>query len=347
VAALLEYPVARPPGLGEVIALTGGVHWARLPVPGALKHINVWLIEDGAGWTLVDCGMDVPAAREAWDGAFARYLGARPLTRIICTHHHPDHAGLAAWLAARYGAPVFMSPREYELVAGVGVDGADEARIAAFARDGLTAGAGDRAILSGEGYRRIMSGTPAGVQFLRHRDTVTIGGGQWTAHLVRGHTDAQLVLHSPALGLLIAGDQVLPRITSNIGIYPERQDTDPVRSFIHSFACLRALEPEPLVLPSHGEVFRGLRARLDELEAHHLTTLEKVLGIVTGPMSAFELSERLFRGPLEGIHRVLAHGEALANLEHLARLGRLAVEQPEGGIRRYRPAGEQGVRQAP
>ena len=338
---MLHYPIARPPGLGEVVALSAGVHWARLSVPGALKHINVWLIEDGAGWTLIDCGMDVPAAREAWEGPFARYLAGRPLTRIICTHHHPDHAGLAAWLAAKYGAPVFMSPREFELLASIGVAGAQAgaARVAAFARDGLIARDDDRLMLSGENYRRVISGTPTGVRYLRHRDTVMIGGRPWTAHLVRGHTDAQLVFHSADLALLIAGDQVLPKISSNVGIYPEREDLDPIRSFIHSFACLRALEPEPLVLPSHGEVFQGLRARLDELESHHRLTLDKVLGIVTGPMSAFELAERLFRGPLAGIHRMLALGESLANLEHLVRLGRLSLEEPAGAVRRYRPLG--------
>jgi len=165
-----------------------------------------------------------------------------------------------------------------------------------------------------------------------------VGGCTWTARVVGGHTDAQLVLHQPDAGLLIAGDQVLPRITSNVGIYPERSDPDPVSTFLASFARLEAMEPEPVVLPSHGEVFRGLRARLGALRAHHAATLERVRELVREPCSARELAAQLYRRPLEGLNLMLGVGEALAHLEHLARAGVLERLEPPGGLRRYRPA---------
>jgi glyoxylase-like metal-dependent hydrolase (beta-lactamase superfamily II) len=340
-AASLEYPIAAPPGVGGATPLGSGVTWLRLPVPGGLRHINVWLLEDGAGWTLIDTGMNVAAAREAWDGPLAAVLDGRPITRIICTHHHPDHAGLAGWLAARHGVAIYMSEPEERLLRALLGTGSDHdavlARIAAFERDGLAVTPEMRPVAAVEGYRRVMSGIPDEIRRLSGGDELRIGGVRWVAHLVRGHTDGQLVFHAPDAGLLIAGDQVLPRITSNIGIYPEREDPDPLASFLGSFDGLAALEPEPLVLPSHGDVFRGLRRRLGELRAHHAETLLQVEGLVCAPTTAAELAGRLFRAPLDPLNRMLAVGEAHAHLHYLAARGRLRVVEQPGTARRYAP----------
>jgi glyoxylase-like metal-dependent hydrolase (beta-lactamase superfamily II) len=341
-AAALEYPLAAPPDSGGAVALGSGVTWLRLPVPGGLKHINLWLLEDGAGWTLVDTGMNVPAARAAWDGPLAAALGGRPITRIICTHHHPDHAGLAGWLAERHRCPVYMSEAEERLLRGLVGSGPEHdrvlARIAAFARAGLVLRPETTPGATLEGYRRVMSGIPGEIRRIADGEELVIGGVRWVAHLVRGHTDGQLVFHAPAAGLLIAGDQVLPRITSNIGIYPERDDPDPLASFLGSFDALAALDPEPLVLPSHGGVFRGLRRRLEELRAHHALTLEQIEGLVASPTTAGELVDRLFRAPLDPLNRMLAVGETLAHLHYLAVRGRLEALEDAGAPRRYGPA---------
>ena len=338
-ASPLRYPVASPPAAGEAIPLEGGVHWVRLPLPGSLRHINVWLLEDGAGWTLIDTGMDLPEVRAAWRGPLARYLGGRPITRIICTHHHPDHVGLAAWLAATHGAPVYMSRAEARLL-GCFAGRPDESsgahrRVEAFARDGLIATDRSRATIAGESFRRVVSGVPSDLRLLEAGTELSIGGERWVALDAKGHTDGQLLFHAPQRRLLISGDQVLPRITSNIGIYPERADRAPLASFLASFAALAALDPEPLVLPSHGDVFVGLRARLLDLAAHHGATLEQVLSLVEGPVTARELADRLFRSPLDSMNLVLAVGEALAHLEHLAATGALRALEPPGGPRRY------------
>ncbi len=338
-AKALSYPLESPPKPGEAIALAGGVHWVRLPLPGGLAHINVWLIEDGAGFTLIDTGMDLPEVRVAWAGPLAGYLGNRKLTRIICTHHHPDHVGLAAWLAELHGVPVYMSRAESRLLREFA--GPEDAtrpadwRVEAFARDGLESTERLRPTLAGENFRSVVSGVPRDLRPLEAGDALEIGGQRWVPLEAKGHTDGQLLFHAPALGLLISGDQVLPRITSNIGIYPERADLRPLASFLASFRALAALDPEPTVLPSHGDVFVGLRARLEYLDTHHRATLERVLTLIEGPVSARELADRLFRSPLDSMNLVLAVGESLAHLEHLAGAGELEAIEPPGGPRRY------------
>jgi glyoxylase-like metal-dependent hydrolase (beta-lactamase superfamily II) len=193
-------------------------------------------------------------------------------------------------------------------------------------------------MLSVEGYRRVMSGVPGEVRRIEDGEEIAIGAVRWVAHQLRGHTDGQLLFHAPEHALLIAGDQVLPRITSNIGIYPERADPEPLGSFLASFQRLAALEPEPLVLPSHGNVFRGLRLRLAQLEAHHERTLAALAALVTRPATAAELAPGLFRAPLDPLNLMLAVGETLAHLEHLVAGGRLSVSDAGGGPRRYGPA---------
>ncbi len=341
-AATLVYPFGAPAESGGAVPLGSGVTWLRLPVPGGLRHINLWLLEDGAGYTLVDTGMNVPAARAAWEGPLAAVLGGRPITRLICTHHHPDHAGLAGWLAARHGIAIYMSAPEEQLLRGLLGTGPERdvvmARTAEFRRAGLGGGGGGSDAGSGlDSYRRVMSGIPAEIRRIADGEALMIGGVRWVAREVRGHTDGQLVLHAPEAGLLISGDQVLPRITSNVGLYPEREDQDPLASFLGSFAGLAAIDPEPQVLPSHGDVFRGLRLRLAELRAHHERTLEQVEGLVTEPTTAAELAGRLFRSALDPLNRMLAIGETLAHLHYLAARGRLARLEEPGAPLRYGP----------
>ena len=335
----LVYSTVEPPPVGSGIELCAGVHWLRLPVPGRLQHINIWLLDDGDCWALIDTGMDLPDSRAFWETSLSTYLGARPLTRIICTHHHPDHAGLAGFLARRFGARLHMSAPEYRLIKTLEKfhhDGdAQTARVKAFARDGLVADGELGAAMMLTRYAQVVSPVPDDVAILSDGDVITIGGKAWRAMLVRGHTDGQLVFHCPELNLLIAGDQVLPIISSNIGIYPERVDQDPVGSFVASFKPLIALDPEPLVLPSHGSVFSGLRARLATLTAHHLVTLDRCCDLLDVPATALEIANRLFRGPLDALNTILAVGETLANLEHLLLLGRVSVAFDTLGVRRW------------
>lgn len=337
----LEYPIERAPEPGEVVELVPGVHWARLPLAGALRHINVWLLEDGDGWTLVDTGLNAPEVRAAWEGPLHDYLGGRPLRRLICTHHHPDHAGLATWLQARYGCAIWMTEAEEAVMRRLERTWFDaewrEARLDAYRAEGLEVTEQLHKFLIAETYRGAMSGVPRHIaRHVADGEVLEIGAHRWNARILRGHTDGQLVLVERDAGLMIAGDQILPRITSNVGIYPERADQDPVASYVDSFDALDPVAQDAglLVLPSHGNVFRGLDVRLEQLRRHHVETLDRLLGLMDTPATATELARRLFRIQLDALNTVLAHGEALAHVRYLVNRG-LATVVPGDGARRY------------
>lgn len=319
----LHYPHADPPEPGEARFLAPGVGWLRLPVPGGLRHINVWLLASGGGWTLIDTGMDVPAARSAWNGSIGASLDGRPIRRIVCTHHHPDHAGLAVWLAARHGAAVQMGAEEYRLMRAV-ADAQSRARerLEFWAQTGLGITAELTPVLTGEAYARVISGVPAEVLPLADGELLETDAGPWEIRLLGGHSDGLAVLHQRDTGMLIASDQVLPRITSNIGCYPERRDPEPLSTYLASFAALEALCAAPLVLPSHGNVFTGLKFRLGELRAHHASTLANVEGLIVEPRTAADVARGLFGDRPDPLNTMLAVAEALAHLRHLVAHGR-------------------------
>jgi glyoxylase-like metal-dependent hydrolase (beta-lactamase superfamily II) len=326
-----------PPAVGQARDVMPGVRWLRLPVPGPLRHINVWLLDEGPGWTLVDTGMDDSAARAVWEQGPATFLEGHPIRRIVCTHHHPDHAGLAGWLAETHASPVYMSPEEARLLRVAMAP--DEAMVAAYERDGLPLTEAVRAVIDGRDYRACMSGLPAEIRDLDEGGTLAAGGLDWRVRRVGGHTDGQLVLEAPSAGLFIGGDQVLPRISSNIGVYPEQTDRAPLATYLSALERLAGELDDPQVLPSHGDVFVGLKTRIGQLQAHHAAMLERVLGLLDAtPRTAHELAGRLYRPGLDALNTVMALGEALAHLVHLADLGQARVVEGGDGLRRFRRA---------
>ena len=268
-------------------------------------------------------------------------LDGRPLHRIVCTHHHPDHAGLAAFLLERHpGAEVWMSAGEDAVMQRLASTWLDprvrDARIAAYAAEGLAVTEQLRPYVVLDSYRGAMSGIPRVARHFADGEVLETGAHRWRAIALRGHTDEQLVFANEAARLLIAGDQVLPRITSNVGIYPERADEDPVASYLASFDRLAELPPDTLVLPSHGNPFRGLHARLGQLRRHHELTLARLREQLDVPRTAVELAQRLFVRELDPLNTVLATGETLAHVRHLVARGEAAMtEDPATGLRRY------------
>jgi glyoxylase-like metal-dependent hydrolase (beta-lactamase superfamily II) len=337
VAAELHYPPLDAPAPGDARPIADGMLWARLPVPGPLRHINVWLLAGDEGWTLVDTGMNTDESRAAWDGPLRAQLGERPLRRILCTHHHPDHAGLAQRLAEQHGAEILMSAGEHAVMQRIEHAWADEAaaeaRCAAVREEGVIVEGEMRVLIRLERYRSVMSGIPPRIAPVADGDVLEAGGRSWAARVLGGHTDAQLVLHCERDGLLISADQVLPRITSNVGIYPERADVDPVASYLSSFDVLDELPADTLVLPAHGNPFRGLRSRVAQLRSHHLETLETIAAMLDQPATAGELAKRLFVRPLDVLNTYLAFGETLAHVRRLVHAGAATID--ESSPRRY------------
>ncbi len=335
----LDYPLETVPECGSAVPIAPGLLWVRLFVPGPLRHINVWLLDDGDAWSLVDTGMNLPETRAAWEGPLHALLDGRPLRRVVCTHHHPDHAGLAHWLEQRYGADVLMSAGEHEVMHRIERVWADpveaDGRVACVAQEGLAIDGEMRALIRLERYGRVTSGLPQRVTHVADGETLRLGGRDWTVRILGGHTDAQLVLHCARDNLLISADQVLPRITSNVGIYPERADLDPVASYLRSFDVLDTLPQDVLVLPAHGNPFRGLQRRTAQLRTHHAQTLRVLDGLLATPQTAAELASRLFMRELDTLNTYLAVGETLAHVRYMAARGTVAILESAGAARRY------------
>ena len=327
---------------GEMLSIAPGVRWLRMPLPFALDHINLWLLEDGPGWTIVDTGYAMAETTAQWEMIFARGLHGLPVARIVVTHHHPDHIGLAGWLAERWQAPLLITEKEWLYARLLTRDGDDSSALRRrFARRaGLDEGASE---LFGEhhrGYRRGVPSVPASFQRLTDGRSVEIGGREWRVIVGQGHAPELACLYCAETGVLIAGDQVLPKISPNVSVHPHEPDGDPLALFLHSLVKLRrAVPPETLVLPSHNLPFFGLHARIDALAAHHEARCAEIIAACVRPQSAMQLLPVLFRRPLDRHQTAFALGEALAHLHYLTSEGALARELGADGVERFIGAG--------
>ncbi len=333
----LTYPLGRrAPEVGEIITVADGVGWARLPVPGSLKHINVWVLDDGDGVALVDTGLDIPVSREAWEALFAGPLAGRSVTRIIVTHFHPDHIGLAGWLTERFGVPLWMTREEWLFARMLTSDVRDappEAAVTYWRGAGWT----DERIEQekAKGWGRFASvASPIPVSFVRIRDgdRLRIGAREWRVVVGSGHCPEHACLVDEAGGVMIAGDQVLPRITSNVSLSLSEPMADPLGDWLASIDTLRALPAGLLVLPSHGEPFTGLHDRLEALKHGHLDRLDALhRHLAAEPRRAVDCFSVLFGRAIDDSILGLATGEAMAHLRWLEVQGR-AKREVRGGV---------------
>lgn len=337
---LLEFPVATPPAPGEALPIAPGVRWLRMKLPFALNHINLWLLEDGESWTAVDCGFALPETREAWEQVFARHLGGRPIGRVIVTHYHPDHIGLAAWLVERWQAPFLIAEKEWlhaRLHASEPGDGEGARLRRDFARRAGLDDAASTVFAERQGnYRRGVPAVPASYRRIGEGSTIAIGGRTWRVLIGEGHAPEHACLFCEETGVLIAGDQILPRISPNISVQPHEPAGDPLARYLASLARLRReLPPDIFVLPSHNLPFRGVHLRIDELAAHHEARCREVVAACTRPLAAADLLPVLFRRQLDRHQLGFALGEALAHLHYLEGQGRLARHPGADGVDRF------------
>lgn len=331
----LIYAEINPPGAGGVVPVGNGVHWLRMPLPGELNHINLWLIEHEGGFVLVDTGMALAEAREAWEALEGTLLRDRPLRLIVVTHLHPDHVGLAAWLQQRHGVPVwtsrtteqqvreFLTPQpEHEIVS----------RTAFLVSHGIENTREIAGAVLGDKYRGVVSGIPEVAHYPVDGEEVVWGGTLWRFIEVGGHAAGHLCLHAPSLKVLISGDQVLPTISPNVSLHETRLDANPLGSYLGSLERLAQLDADTLVLPSHGRLFSGLRPRAMDIRDHHHKQLGKLREAAAHSLTAETALPVMFGRPLLGFHRFLALGEAIAHLEYLASSGQLFRRVDEKGL---------------
>lgn len=325
----LQYPCPEWPQPGERLEVAAGVYWLRFPLPFALDHVNAWLLADGDGWTLVDTGLDGCRTQDVWRTVFSRALGGRPLNRIIVTHYHPDHIGQAAWLSVQWQAHVLMTAGEWEIASRLHALSDQEAGDAYrrfFARHGLAAEPLERLAACGNTYRRRVSNLPLQPGIIAADDTINIDGDVWRVHVGRGHAPEHACLYRERDHVLISGDQVLPRISSNLAVRPGAPDEDPVTQFTHSLRGLKAALPvDTLVLPAHGRPFFGLHERIDELCAHHDAQLNVARDACRAqPRTAYDILSILFRRKLDTAQMMFAMSESIAHLNCLVAKGRAA-----------------------
>jgi glyoxylase-like metal-dependent hydrolase (beta-lactamase superfamily II) len=331
----LEFPFETLPAPGAALNLGAGVQWLRMPLPFALDHINLWLLEDGAGVAIVDTGLGNSDTRALWEHIFATL--DRPVTRVIVTHAHPDHIGNAQWLSARFGVPVLITLGEYmwahtmyDQSAGYGV----EPMLEFFCRHGFTDEQASALRGLGHAYQEGVPELPWEYLRLYDGDRLRIGAHDWQVIVGYGHSSEHAALWCVSLNMLISGDMLLPRISTNVSTFSVTPQDDPVGRYTASLGRFAALPADMLVLPSHGKPFRGAHARIQQLCAHHEERCAELLAALTHPMHAGDLLDTLFPRKL-GPHELrFAMGEAIAHLNYLAARGVIhPVESPDGVLR--------------
>ncbi len=333
----LDYPWPAAPVAATVAPVAPGVGWLRMPLPFMLDHINLWTIAGEDGWWLVDSGLGRPEVEEIWERLFAGPLSARPVERLVATHFHPDHLGLAGWLAERCDVPLHITRSEWLTAAFLCHDttassSAAQARL--FARHGVDSQRCAAIGARGNNYRRLVR-TPPAYRRLRDGDRLQSACGCWQVVVTTGHSPEHACLWNEELGVLVAGDQVLPRISPNVSVWANEPRADPLAEFLASVDRLRELPADTLILPSHGLPFRGLHRRLDALAAHHAERLERLLEGAREPLSAADSLPLLFDRALDAQQLLFAMGESLAHLHYLENRGALVRRLGADGIERF------------
>ena len=348
----LHYPLGdRLPEPGATIELAPGVRWLRMRLPFALDHINLWLLrdeQDGVqGWTLVDCGIADAATRDLWERIFEHELQGMPVLRVIVTHMHPDHIGLAHWLTERWSTPerecrLWISATDWNAArlassSTTGFGGAGAATF--FARHGLTDPESLAKIRARTHYYADMvPEVPVKYRRLHDGKRLQIGGRAWHCIAGYGHAPEHIALHCPELDLLISGDMVLPRISTNVSVIDIEPEADPLPMYLDSIAAMRRLPASTLVLPSHGKPFTGLHERIAQLIHHHDERFAEVMqACAERPHSAAELLDLMFKRKLDLHQTTFAMGEAVAHLHALEGVGKLRQQKVgSDGVLRYR-----------
>lgn len=341
-ASGLSYPFDRVPEPAEVMEVTSGIGWVRMPLPFQLNHINLWMLEGEDGWSIVDTGVANDEVKALWREVFSTSLKGKPVKRVIVTHLHPDHVGLAGWMTRKFGVELYMSRTDFLMCRNLVLDTGREAprealefyRAAGFSPRGVESYAkrfgnfGERVSRMPDIYRRLKDG-----------DELQIGGKQWRAVSGSGHAPEHICLYSAESRILISGDQVLPRITSNVSVHPTEAYEDPLTDWIESCHKLKRVIPDDVfVLPAHNEPFYGLHRRLDDLIAGHEESLEKLRAFITEPKRAIDVFPALFKRKIGPEVFFMATGESLAHLNCLRARGLARVTRDEQGVDWYQAA---------
>lgn len=334
-ADALRFPFVEPPANGETIEVAPGVLWLRLPLPFRLDHVNVYLLEESDGWTLFDTGICNDASKACWEGVFSGLLGGKRITRVIASHFHPDHIGLAGWLCERFDAPLLTSFSSYagNRMRALDPEASDSEQSRAFyLRHGMAREAAQTVSTQGLEYLRQVSPLPDTYLRLLAGDVLEIGGRRFEVLTGDGHAHEQVMLYCAADGLFLAADQVLEKITPNISVYASEPEGDPLGHYMRALRTLpERVSDEALVLPGHRRPFYGLRRRCAEILEHHEERCRLVIEACREtPKTVGEILPTLFAGKILTAHETsFALAEAMAHVNRLIRSGDLVWDGPE------------------
>ena len=335
----LKFTVQRPPTYGDLTDVLPGLFWVRLPVPLTLNHVNCWLLDDGPGWTLVDCGMNTDDIFEIWDRLWRGLLRSRPLQNLTLTHAHVDHFGFAGYLAKESKCTVRLPLAEWLngwMMWHQREEGLDD-RFASFLKRNGASDDDAAAIIAAQRSSKYLGLRPPG-EFTRIRDgdAVAMGQREWRVMTAGGHSPEHASFYCEKDKILIAGDQILSHIVPSVIVPLTQPDANPMQEYLDSLARFEALPPDTLVLPSHGLPFRALHTRLAQLRDHHLARLDDVASVITGKTTAFAIAQEVFPRVLYDNPRQ-AFGESLAHLNMLASIGRLTRHVDAAGAITFAP----------
>jgi glyoxylase-like metal-dependent hydrolase (beta-lactamase superfamily II) len=346
----LDYPWADAlPAPGATLEVAPGVRWIRMALPFALDHINLWLLRDildgRAGWTVVDCCIARDEARAQWEQVFETQLEGLPILRVVVTHMHPDHIGLAQWLCERWSTPehecrLWISATDYHAArlasqSTLAFGGEGAARF--FASHGLCdPEALEKIRARSNYYPSLVPSVPARYRRMQEDVVLTIGGRAWRCISGHGHAPEHIALYCDELRVLVSGDMMLPRISTNVSVYEIEPEANSLKLFLDSIDKFASLPPDTLVLPSHGKPFRGLHARIRQLHEHHQERLAEVMeACASKPQSAADVLPILFKRKLDLHQTTFAMGESVAHLHALWHAGRLVRRKEAEGVWRF------------
>lgn len=333
---LIQYPFTTPPKPGEALRVAEGVFWVRLPLPMALDHVNVFVLDDGAGWTIIDTGMDTQAARRDWEKLLTGPLAGKPVSRVIVTHHHPDHIGLAGWFQKEHGAELVTTRTAWLLgrmmtldVAGVPTSETVEFwRAAGMAADLLKSRASERPF----NFADVVAPLPLGYSRIVEGDRIRIGGRNWVVRMGDGHAPEHATFWSQDDNLVLGGDQLLPSISPNLGVYATEPGANPVNDWLD--ACDRLMthaRADQLVLPGHKLPFTGLPVRLRQLIDNHHGALARLMEYLETPKTAVDCFPVLFKREIGPAEYGFALVEAVAHMNFLFRQEKVTRRRRQDG----------------
>lgn len=335
----LNYPFAELPEPGRCQLVAPGIKWLRMPLPMALDHINLYLLEDDDGWWVIDTGIAYGATQKLWRQIFADELGDKPIKAVLCTHMHPDHVGQAGWLCDEWKVPLYMTMGEYLSARVFSTMTADDLSWTSerfFRQAGMPTDFFAQMKSLFRGFGSVVEKLPGAYHRLEDGDRLSIGGVRWEIVVGSGHSPEHACLYSAALNVLISGDQVIPRITSNVSVTPGEPEGNPLRSWLFSHQdFLERLPADALVLPAHNTPFYGLHERLRALIVHHEDHLLALEQACATPQSALELLPVLFKRELDETLIGMALGECVAHLNYLHQRGQLSRLEDTQGVYRF------------